>query len=79
MPNVSHTKLKKIMFEKKLGPLLYILIFLIKQVSYRENFEPYIILRRDQTPFYNEKFVGHMLNKISHAYEVFMKGYVNNF
>jgi glycosyltransferase-like protein LARGE len=45
------------------------------RVDYEEHFEPYIVVSRSRVPMYDERFRGYGLNKISHLYEVNMRGF----
>jgi len=40
------------------------------QVQYQHCYEPYIIMRKDQVPRYDERFRGYGMNKISHLMQV---------
>ncbi|KAG2437412.1 hypothetical protein HXX76_006064 [Chlamydomonas incerta] len=46
-----------------------------REVPYHEYFEPYGIVRRDQVPFYDERFRGYGLNKVQHAYHMAAAGF----
>ena len=43
-------------------------------VKYYRGYEPYIVMRRIETPPYNQGFVGRELDKVSHLLEVHAKG-----
>ncbi|KAG2453085.1 hypothetical protein HYH02_002417 [Chlamydomonas schloesseri] len=45
------------------------------EVPYHEYFEPYGVVRRDQVPFYDERFRGYGLNKVQHAYHMAAAGF----
>jgi len=40
------------------------------QVQYEHCYEPYVIMRKDQVPEYDERFRGYGMNKISHLMQV---------
>jgi len=40
------------------------------RVKYEENFEPYLVIRKNLVPFYDERFRGYGLNKISHIFNM---------
>jgi len=40
------------------------------QVDYLHCFEPYVVMRKDQVPQYDERFRGYGMNKIAHIAEV---------
>jgi hypothetical protein len=44
-------------------------------VKYEESFEPYVIVARDITPAYDERFRGYGMNKISHLYTLAEQGF----
>ncbi len=45
------------------------------QIYWKPDFEPYIVLRRDICPKYNEAFMARYYNKASHALELFAMRY----
>merc|ERR1712048_1053836 len=36
------------------------------EVAYKHGFEPYVVMRKDQVPKYDERFRGYGMNKIIH-------------
>ena len=44
------------------------------QVPYKEEYEPYVVVRRDDCPVYYEKFVGRNRNKLAHIEEMHQQG-----
>jgi len=44
-------------------------------VQYEEHFEPYVVVARADVPAYDERFRGYGLNKISHLYEMSVRGF----
>jgi glycosyltransferase-like protein LARGE len=43
--------------------------------SYNFNYEPYVIMRRDDPPWCDERFVGYGSNKAACLYEIYLAGY----
>jgi hypothetical protein len=44
-------------------------------VDYNFNYEPYVIMRRDDPPWCDERFVGYGSNKAACLYEIYLGGY----
>lgn len=43
--------------------------------TYNFNYEPYVIMRRDDPPWCDERFVGYGSNKAACLYEIYLAGY----
>ncbi len=46
------------------------------QVSYREGYEPYLVLRKEGLPLYNVTFLGGFRDKVAHTLVLNATGYV---
>lgn len=47
----------------------------IYRIKWRRQFEPYLIMRSDEVPAYNQEFVGRFFDKVSHAMEIAARGF----
>jgi len=64
-------------YPKGHGPTNFVRWFEAKHIypiAYEENFEPYVVMRKDLIPLYDERFRGYGMNKISHLLAVHCAG-----
>ena len=45
-------------------------------MTYRAQFEPYVVIRRTDSPSYDERFLQRFYNKVSHIYALYIRKYV---
>lgn len=60
-------------FEGEMVFLKDILLFL--QVQWEPDYEPYVVVRKNIVPEYDNRFVGFGWNKVSHIMELEAQGY----
>lgn len=53
---------------------LYFLHFIVLQVSWQPDYEPYVVVKKD-IPLYDTRFVGFGWNKVSHIMELYAQDY----
>lgn len=52
-------------------------MYRIIKVKWKNDFEPYIVIERNQITIYDQRFVGFGWNKVSHTMTLNANGYVN--
>jgi len=45
------------------------------EVAYEYSYEPYVVIRRDLCPLFDERFIGYGNDKSSHSYELAVAGF----